>query len=301
MNTIFNKNNNIIYNIQNCKCCLGTIARCKTIKELYPENNIFISSFSKIENCKKEYFPYEVSITKKEIEKCIINNKINMIIHDLNPNQILYNLGLKYNIKQYFMLIHNKININNYTEIKDIIIPYDEKMKDVINIKNITNVKNINMEYNINYTEMICKKLNIDKLNYIKEKYNIDKLKVNNKPILIATYGTGSDKLTEKFFQYVYNNYKDNYNLIFIYGLMYKGSKIKDINIINEKYEPYLYELFYYADTILSHGAYNTMAECLSLNNKNIIVIPKPNDVALNYIEAFEKYYNNVKIVRNVL
>ncbi len=291
MDNIFNKENNIIYNIQNCKCCLGTITRCKTIKKLYPENNIFVSSFSKIENNKKEYFPDNVLISKKEIKKCIINNKINIIIHDLIPNQILYNLGLEYNIKQYFMFIHNKININNYTEIKDIIIPYDEKLKNLIRFDDKKN------KYNIKYIGFICKKLNYDKLEYIKEKYNIEKLRNNNKPILIASYGTGSSEYAEQFFEYIYNNYKESYNLIFIYGMLYVGKKFN--NVISEIHEPYLYELFYYGDILANHGAYNSIGESLSLN-KDIIIIPKPNDEALNYICNYDKYYDNIKII-NVL
>ncbi len=310
MNNIFLEelinNNKIIYNILNCSCCLGTITRCKTLIENFDnKNNIYVSSANKISDNKKDYFPYDVMTNKRQFEKCIINNKINIIIHDLKVNQDLYNLGLKYknryNIKQYFMLLHNNYNIQNFTDVKNIIIPYDIKIKNEINLGNIAqNKKNI-LNYNIIYTGMIHKQLKEDKLSYklsyIYNKYNIRKLQDKDKPILVATYGTGSHILTEQFFNYVYENYKNNYNLIFIYGLMYAGKKNEDDAIITNTHEPYLYELLYYADTIACHGAYNTMAESLSLENKKIIIIPKPDDLALKYILLLEKYYNNIKVV----
>lgn len=267
------KQNRVILSLKNCHCCFGTLARGKVLKEKFPE--IILASKTGLNIAKKEFFPY--SLVTENYEEVIKNNGINLIIHDLMINFKLYNIAKALNIPQYFLYVNkfSKFQLNLFDKI---IIPYPEEMA-----SEFTDIKQEKI-----FSGFIVKELKKKKAD-VRKKYKIGK-----KPVLAVSLSTGKWKETEKVFQYVYDNYREDFDLIFIYGIFYKG---KTFPVKSSLYEPNLLELFSLSDTVAIFGAYNTVTEAVSLN-KNILSFPRPNNTGEEEVYKFAKYFNNIKIIK---
>lgn len=264
--------NNIILNLKNCHCCFGTLARGIVLKRKFPA--IILTGTNGLNVSKKQFFPF--SLITNNFEKVIRENSITLIIHDLKVNYDLYNAGLKYKIPQYF-LFTNQAHKWQFNLFEKIIFPYPEEMKE-----EFKDVKNKLM------AGFIIKEINETKIEIIRNKYQI-----GSKPVLTVSLSTGRWRETESVFQYIYDNYKENYDLIFIYGIYYKN---KVFPVKSSSYEENLIELFSLSDTIASFGAYNTVSEVLSVKKK-LISFPRPNNIGEEEIFRLAKYFSNIKIL----
>lgn len=289
------KNNNVLLNLDNCSCCFGHLTRGKVLKNLY--NNIHLSLTRELLPEKKEFFPYEYITGDYDIYlNYLKNNKINIVIHDVKININLYNACnqySKYNKLKQYLIYTNSRNIDNITSFDNIdciLLPYPEIMRQEFNFIKTKKPK-IFIDGIYNY-------LNItnDNIKLIKNKYNI----CNNKKNIVVTVSTGNWDFSEKIFQRIYDVYKniDDYNLIFIYGIYYKGKIFKSNNLTSSIFENNMLSLFSLADIVICQGSYNTITECINLN-KNIICFPR-HDRELNEASRYAKYYNKIKVV-NIL
>jgi hypothetical protein len=266
------KQNRVILNLKNCPCCFGTLARGTVLKQKFPE--IILTATNGLNIWKKLFFPYPLIVTN--FEKVIRKNNITLIIHDLKINFNLYNAGLKYKIPQYFIFANNahKWQFNLFEKI---IFPYPLEMAE-----EFKDVKNKLM------AGLIVKEIDKNKIKAVRDKYEI-----GEKPVTTVTVSTGKHQNSEKLFQYAYDNFKDKYDLVFTYGISYKG---KTFPVKSSVFEENLMELFSLSEKIISFGAYNTISEALSLR-KEIISFPKPNNTGEEEVKRFAKYFSNIKIL----
>jgi len=121
-----------------------------------------------------------------------------------------------------------------------------------------------------------------------------NKYKIGNQPVMIVSLSSGGWFETEKVFQYAYGNFSEEFDLIFIYGIFYQGKKFEDVKA--SIFEENIIELFSLANTVVTFGSYNTMAELITLN-KNLIAIPRKNNPTERETARFAKYFPNIKIL----
>ena len=268
------QNNKVIYNLSNCPCCLGTLSRGIVLKKFFPGIILTLSCGMDIQ--KRKYFPYPIILDN--FEEVIKNNSITLIIHDFNINYELFNAGIKLKIPQYFLCVNleNQWISNSFDKI---ILPYPVEMS-----PEFVNIKKEKI-----FSGLICKEIDNSKVGPVKDKY-----KISDKPVMVISLSTGTWPNTEKVFQYCYDNFKGKFDLVFIYGLFYKGKTFLDIK--SSVFEEDLIELFSVADTAVTFGSYNTMAELISLK-KNIIAIPRQGNPSQQEVKRFQKYYQNIQIL----
>jgi len=270
------KQNKVMLNLSNCPCCFGTIARGKALKEQFPE--IILTGSSGLPISKKSYFPY--GLATQNFKELIIREKVSLVIHDLRINYDLYNAAVKLKIPQYLIHLNEefKHQINTF-KFEKIILPYPEEMS--------TEFEYIKKDKL--FTGLITREIDSSKIEQIKAKY-----KIGENPIMVASFSTGEWIETEIILRYIFNNYKDNFDLIFIYGISYKGKIFHEVKSVF--FEENLMELFSLADTVITAGSYNTISELIFLK-KNIIVIPIIGNPGQKESERFAKYFPNIKIL----
>ncbi len=269
------KSHKILYNLKNCNCCFGTLARGKIFKEKFPDE-IFFSAKHGLNIKKKGFFPYR--LFTRDFEKVIRGNDISLIIHDLKVNFELYNLGIKLKIPQYFIYVNQgfRWQCNLF---KKIILPYPEEMG-----KEFKYIKRSKI-----FAGFIIRELEKEKIPEIKKRYEI-----GEKPIISVSVSTGKSFYSQQLFEYAYETFRKDYDLIFIYGLFYKGRKFPVKSAI---FEENLIELFFLSEKIICFGAYNTVAEALSLG-KEILSFPKPNNDGEQEVKKIAKYFKNITILK---
>lgn len=262
--------------MKNCNCCLGTLSRGKILKKKFPE--IILSATRALNVRKKEFFPYR--LITRNFEHAIKENNITLIIHDLQTNFNLYNAGKKLKIPQYF-LFANSQHRWQCNLFEKIILPYPEEMKNEFD-----NIKKDKI-----HAGLIVKEPDKRKLKKLKTKY-----KIGEKPVITVAVSAGKSEYSEKLFQYTFENFSEEYDLIFIYGLFYKGRKFPVKSAI---FEENLIELFSLSEKVISFGAYNTISEALSLN-KEILSFPKPKNPGEQEAVRLSKYFKNIKIIEKL-
>jgi len=263
-------------NLKNCNCCLGTLSRGKILKKKFPE--IVLSATRGLDIRKKDFFPYRLIV--RNFKQAIKENNISLIIHDLQMNFDLYNAGKKLKIPQYF-LFANSQHRWQCNLFEKVILPYPEEMKN-----EFTNIKNKI------FAGLITREPDKRKLKKLKNKY-----KIGEKPAITVTVSSGQSKYSEKLFEYSYDNFSPNeYDLVFIYGLFYKGKKFP---VKSQVFEKNLIELFSLSEKIVCFGAYNTVSEALSLD-KEIFSFPKPNNAGEQEAVRLSKYFKNITILKNL-
>ena len=286
------KNNNVLLNLLNCTCCYGTLQRGKILKQQY--SNIHLSLTTPLLPEKKTYFPYDyITGNYKIYVDYIKKHNIQIVIHDRKINQELYNaclLLMKIKpVKQYFLSTNNQdvADLQTFYYIQDVLLPYPEVMKNELNE---INKRHHGLFTDVKFVDFICDlgEVTEKKKNEIVKKYKINK----EKETIVVSVSTGKDVNAEKIFQWAYDNYNDKnkYNLIFIYGIYYKGKKFDNENVISTTFEDNLLSLFSLSDKIICQGSYNTLVECISLGVKEIICFPK-HKKELEEVTRFKKYY----------
>ncbi|HOT31230.1 MAG TPA: hypothetical protein PLQ61_06860 [Bacteroidales bacterium] len=270
------KQNKIILNLSNCPCCFGTLARGKALKEKFPE--IILTGSSGLPISKKQYFPY--GFISQNFKELILREKIDLIIHDLRVNYDLYNVAIKLKIPQYLIHLNEefKHQINTF-KFEKIILPYPEEMSPEFEY-----IKKEKL-----FSGLITREIDGSKIEQIKAKY-----KIGEKPVMAASFSTGEWLETEIILRYIFNNYNDKFDLIFIYGISYKGKIFSEVKSVF--FEENLMELFSLADTVITAGSYNTISELIFLK-KNIIAIPIPGNPGEKEVKRFAKYFPNIKII----
>lgn len=270
------KNNKVLLNLKNCNCCLGTLSRGKILKKKFSE--IILSATRALDIRKKEFFPYRLIV--RNFEQAIKENNITLIIHDLQMNFDLYNSGKKLKIPQYFLFANNqhRWQCNLFEKV---ILPYPEEMK-----PEFENIKKDKI-----HAGLIVKEPDKRKLKKLKTKY-----KIGEKPVIVVTVSAGKSEYSEKLFQYAFENFSEEYDLIFIYGIFYRG---KEFSVKSTIFEENLIELFSLSEKVISFGAYNTISEALSLD-KEILSFPKPNNTGEQEVVRFSRYFKNIKIIEKL-